>query len=264
MKKFFVTLFILIILGGVVFYFGWAQLSVPVGSYGVVQSKTHGADSQLIRNGEFRWIWYKLIPANVVITVLSPQPVRRSFNISNSLPSGKSYAEFAGINADFSWELKASYTYGLESGRISSIVLGNNIKNQEDLDMYTEDLNRKIEECILRHPAFTDSARLEDAVSGGLSASIEREVSLQFSQIRDFSIIINSSKFPDFALYRQARMLYEEYLGRQREYASEVFTRMAENLVNSRIQFEELERYGQLLEKYPILLEYLAMQMGNK
>jgi hypothetical protein len=200
----------------------------------------------------------------VVITVLSPQPVRQSFDVVDNLPSGSTYAEFAGINADFSWEIKASFSYGLDPDQLYSIVSLHNIKSQDDLNAYVADLNVKIEECIMRHPAFTDSSRLEDAVLVGISSSIEREVSAQFPQIQDFSVVVNMSKFPDFALYRHVRALYEEYLQKQREYVSEAFIRMAENRINSQIRFEELEKYGQLLVKYPVLLDFLSMQMDNK
>ena len=74
MKKFLITFFILLILAGVFFFLVWVQFSVPVGSYGVIASKTHGVDPQLVKSGEFRWVWYKLIPTNVKIAVFSPEP----------------------------------------------------------------------------------------------------------------------------------------------------------------------------------------------
>jgi len=47
MKKFLAGLIVLVVLGGVVFFFGWVQLAVPPGSYGVLRSKTHGVDPQV-------------------------------------------------------------------------------------------------------------------------------------------------------------------------------------------------------------------------
>ena len=102
MKKFLVTLLILLILAGTVFFLGWSQMSVPVGYYGVINSKTHGVNPELVRSGEFRWIWYKLIPTNVNIAVFRLDPVNFTMNFSSSLPSGDTYASFAGIEADFS------------------------------------------------------------------------------------------------------------------------------------------------------------------
>jgi len=264
MKKFFVFLLFLLILGGAAFFFGWAQLKVPVGSYGVVQSKTHGVDQRVIKSGDFRWIWYKLIPTNVVIVSFSLEPENYSININNTLPSGSTYAEFAGISADFSWEIKASFSFRLNQDYIVQIVSENNIYSQDELRTYSRNLSEKIEALILRQMVTLDNTQLEELFSGGTpsgsSTLVEQEVKRQFPQINDFSFTVSSCKFPDFVLYRQVRRLYEEFLEKQQEHISAVLGNRAQNRIETQLRFAELEHYGQLLEKYPILLEYLALE----
>ncbi|MDR2178508.1 MAG: hypothetical protein LBP20_10790, partial [Treponema sp.] len=102
MKKFFCFLLI-IIAAGTVFFLGWAQLTVPPGSYGVMRSKTHGVDPRLIREGEFRWVWYKLIPTNVGITIFTPRHVERSICLAGTLPLGDAYGSMVGLDTDFSY-----------------------------------------------------------------------------------------------------------------------------------------------------------------
>ena len=248
-------------LGATGFFFGWAQFSVSPGLYGVISSKTHGVDPEPVRSGEFRWVWYKLIPTNVQIAVFRIEPVKFHVDFSSSLPSGDSYASFAGLGADFSWELKGEISFSLDPEMLVSVASEHNLASQEELDAYLQDIARNIEVIILRilSSAETDSLRMERILSGSADEEMEKEVKKQFPQIRDFSFVIQSAKYPDFVLYRQVRLLYEEFLAKQREYAAASFGRRAENHIEAQFHFSELERYGELLTKYPVLLEYLAM-----
>ena len=267
MKKFIITLFFLVILGGAGFLIGWVQLSVPPGSYGIINSKTHGVDQRVIQSGEFRWVWYKLIPTNVQIKVFKIEPVKFTMDFNSSLPSGNSYAEFAGLTAkEFSWNLSGEASFNIDTGKLISIVSHNNITDQEGLDAYLDDITRNIKIIILRTltSVDTDSARLEKILAGNHDAEMEQEIKSRFPEIRDFSFVITSAVFPDFILYRQIRLLYEEFLAMQREYVTAGFAKRAENHIETQLRFGELERYGELLTKYPILMQYLAMTMGKE
>jgi len=267
MKKIIITFFILIILGGAGFLIGWVQLSVPPGSYGIIHSKTHGVDPQVVQSGEFRWVWYKLIPTNVQITVFRLETVKSAIDFNSSLPSGNSYAEFAGLTAkDFSWNLSGEISFNIDPDKLISLVSQNNITDQENLDVYSDDITRNMKIIILRTltSVDTDSVRLEKLLSGSPDAEMEREIKNRFPEIRDFSFVIISAAFPDFVLYKQVRLLYEEFLTMQREYVTADFAKRAENHIETQLRFGELERYGELLTKYPILMDYLAMTMGKK
>jgi hypothetical protein len=266
MKKFFITLLILVILAGIAFMFGWAQFSVPPGKYGVINSKTHGIDLKPVHSGEFRWIWYKLIPTNVKIAVFSLEHNNYPVNFNSSLPSGEIYASFIGLtNTDFSWNLNGELGFRLDPEMLTSVVIQNNISNQGDLDEYLQFVTQNIQILLLRllSSQGTDSVRLEQLMSGNPDADLLREIRENFPEICDFSIKIQSAKYPDFVLYRQLRLIYEEFLSSQREYAMSSFGKRAENYIEAQLRFEELERYGDLLTRYPILLEYLAMEKGE-
>jgi hypothetical protein len=266
MKKFIITLFILAIIGGAGFLIGWVQLSVPPGSYGIINSKTHGVDPQIIKSGEFRWVWYKLIPTNVQITVFRLETVKSVLEFNSSLPSGNSYAEFAGLTAkDFSWNLSGEISFNIDPDKLISLVSQNNITDQESLNAYLDDITRKMKIVILRTltSVDTDNARLEKLLSGNHDAGMEQEIKNMFTEIRDFSFVVISATFPDFVLYRQIRLLYEEFLATQREYVTAGFAKRAETHIETQLRFGELERYGELLTKYPILMDYLAMTMDK-
>jgi hypothetical protein len=57
--------------------------------------------------------------------------------------------------------------------------------------------------------------------------------------------------------------LYEEFLEKQREYVAEAMGRKAESRIENQIRFDELERYGELLSKYPPLLQYLELEKSK-
>jgi len=264
MRKFFVTLLILIILGGTGFFFGWAQLTVPPGAYGVVSSKTHGVDPRPIRSGEFRWIWYKLIPTNVEIQVFRLDSVNSSISIKNTLPSGSTYAAFAGISEDFSWELNASISFRVNPDNLVSLVSENNITSQEALASYEQGLVDRIKVFILQRLVSDDpgGVELEGVLTGGSGERLIREINNHFPEILDFSFIVSSAHFPDFALYKQVRVLFENFVEKQQEYISAALDERAEKRIDARLRITELESLGQLLTKYPILLEYLGLEKG--
>jgi hypothetical protein len=265
MKKFFLTLFILLILGGAAFFFGWAQLSVPPGSVGVIRSKTHGIDPVLVREGEFRWIWYKLIPTNVNITVFRLEERRYSFSVRNSLPSGDVYSAFAGINADFSYEVSASLSWSLKPLSLVFLTEEHGIDSREALQSFEENLSQEIGTFIrgwLGSETLSSAEELERLLGSGRSARLEEDILKAFPHIENLSCLVQSAAFPDFALYRQIRGLYEDYLLKQRTYLGAALDQKAEERIESRFRFDELEKYGELLTKYPILLQYLALEKG--
>lgn len=254
-------------IGGTGFFFGWVQFSVPPGSYGVISSKTHGVDQNLVKSGEFRWVWYKLIPTNVKITVFRLEQKKIDINYSGSLPSGDIYAAFAGpaftgLLANFSWDIKAAVSFILKPDTLVPLVERLNLTDQEMLDNYLLDIVRGMEVIILRSltSTETDSVRLENLLSGRQDFEIEREILGTFPEIQDFSLTIKSAKFPDFILYKQVRLLYEDFLSKQREYVSSTFSNKAEGHIESMLRFDELEHYGELLTKYPVLLDYLSLE----
>jgi hypothetical protein len=265
MKKFFVFLLILIILGGAAFFFGWAQLKVPPGAYGVIRSKTHGIDPRLVREGEFRWIWYKLIPANVDITVYRLNRVEHPFTVRNALPSGDAYAAFAGIAADFSYDVSADLSFSLNPESLTSLIADHHIASQDDLDALGKSLAGEIEAFVLRRLSLAGEdmgEEIEEILSAGSSPALDRAVAEQFPLVENISCLVKTAAFPDFALYRQVRELFGAFLAQQRDYLGKDLREKAETRIDSLIRFDEMERYGELLTKYPVLLQYLAIEKG--
>jgi hypothetical protein len=265
MKKFFTTLLFLIIIAGAAVFFGWAQFGIPPDSCGIIRSKTHGLYPYLVQPGEFRWIWYKLIPTNTETTVLRLTPVNYEFTAENALPSGKIYSTFAGIEGDFSWKINAVISFSINPDAIIPMFSENIISSQEDLTRYERDITRQIEGFILRCIEQEDnSVQVEALLKEGENPWFENEILNQFPYLSNFSLKVKSAKFPDFFLYRQTKGLFESYVAAQKAYATGDIRERAKNRIDSMFRFDELEQYGALLTKYPILLEYLSMENDKK
>jgi len=257
------------VLAVVCFFFGWVQFQVPPGQYGVVSSKTHGFDPKPVSSGEFRWIWYKLLPTNVKIALYKLEYSTFPINFKSKLPSGETYASFLGLaNTDFTWDLHGEISFNIKPDFLVQLAKLHNLSSQDDLDAYMKKTAGDIEHLILRNlnliSSADDSARVEKILSGNSDAQMEQEIRASFPGIDEFTFNIKTVKIPDFILYRQLRLIYEEFLTKQREYATNEFGRKAENHINSQLRINELERYGELLSKYPILLDYLRLEQNQR
>jgi hypothetical protein len=264
MKKFFFVLLLLLILGGTVFFLGWAQLTVPPGSYGVMRTKTHGLEAKVIRDGEFRWFWYKAIPTNAIVSVYTINPVKRTIKSSGVLSSGSVYATLAGINADFSWEISGEISFTLKPEFLPQFTAKENINDDEGLRKAEENLAAKIETLVLQKLRnYVDSANGETIDAIDFTAShpeISSEIESSIPEIENLSCTIQFIRIPDYALYRSLFSLYQEYLARQNAVLSLGVADEAERRINLRTRMEELTQYGELLTKYPILIQYLNME----
>jgi hypothetical protein len=262
MRKFFVVLGILLVLGGAGFFLGWVQLEVPPGSYGVLRSKTHGIDASLIREGEFRWVWFKLIPTNVDVQVYRLPRVERSVSQRGVLPSADVYTGFAALNVDFSYEFAATLSFHLAEDSLIPLIRDWELHDQGELEERVAALGQDLEVFVLRRleNLVNDEDELRRVMETGSSARLEADVLSNFPQIQGFSCRIRSIRFPDFRLYEQLRQLYADYLAKQREYILAAADGRAERHIDSRFRLDELSAYGELLTRYPVLLEYLKLE----
>ena len=266
MKKFLVFLFFLIILGGAGFFLGWAHLTVPPGSYGVMRSKTHGLDPQVIREGEFRWYWYKLIPTNVRISTFTLAPVERTIASSGALGSGQVFASLAGLEADFSWEVSGTISFSIRPEALPELVLRENLHTNEDLQRAQTRLADRIETFVLqRLRALADSDEgetLNNIRLTGTHPELDSEIQRAFPEIHNFICTIRVVRFPDYILYQSLRELYRQYVSHLQAVLSPNVAEEAETRMRTTLRLDELARYGELLTRYPILLDFLAMEQG--
>jgi hypothetical protein len=261
MKKIVIAFFIILILGGAAFFFGWVQFRVPPGSYGVMRSKTHGLDTAVIREGEFRWAWYAIIPTNAEIAVFSPKPVEQPIRVTGSLPSGNFYASFAELDADFSYEYTGSLSFSVRPDYLPVLMAERGVSNQEDLEAFERRIAGELASFSIRRLGkyAEEGHDLTKLSTDKLRDDILRE----YPYIENPFCSIDTARYPDPALYNSLRKLYEDYLAGQQKSLESGISPPANRHINARLRLDELAKYGELLTKYPILLQYLALERGE-
>jgi hypothetical protein len=265
-KKFFLTFVILVIIAGALFFAGWAQLSVPVGSVAVIRSKTHGDSEKLIRAGEFQWLWYKLIPGNVSMAVFTIKPDSISIENHGSLPHAESYSELSGLQSDFSWEVGGTVSYSINEEKLPELIRQNSIEDQNSLLEYQQNISGDIKDYVLQciNVFFEQSAELVDdsrqTTGNSVIPDIANKIQAQFPLLGNISCYITIKKYPDFARYALSKELYQEYINRQKRILQGEVISRSDKHISSELRFRELAQYGELLTKYPILLEYLSIE----
>ena len=261
MKKFFGTLLVLLILAGLGLYFGWAQAKVPPGSFGILRSKTHGTASEVIRTGEFRWIWYKLIPTNTKTLVLSPRRVAHSLNASGTLPSGRQYAFLAGIDADFNWRLSGEFSFSIRPESLPFLTEKENLADEAAFraleNRYAANIEAFIQQSLRK--MGEDEFSLERLLLSHSLLNIPEQIEAAFPEIENFDCFVSTVNSPDFNLYRAAKALNDDYLSQFHLVMSNTAPNQAENRINQRLRIDELTMIGELLTQFPILLDYLKL-----
>ncbi|MDR0689563.1 MAG: hypothetical protein LBG08_04770 [Spirochaetaceae bacterium] len=262
MKKLWIALFFIIILGVGAFFLGWVQLTVPPGSYGVMRSKTHGVDPELIREGKFRWVWYKLIPTNVVISNYSLKRIQVSLQFEGVLPSATAYTSLSGLTADFSYELKGSLSCTLKPDALPSLIVTKNINDEADLRAYENSLTEEIRDfAIQRIRSYVEAEENIEELLGFESAGrLQNDIAGAFPHLDNLSCSIYAVHLPDITLYYSVQALYKDYLERQRALLQPEINVQADKHLESLLRLDELTKYGELLTKYPVLLQYLAIE----
>ncbi|MDR0409920.1 MAG: hypothetical protein LBH18_05940 [Spirochaetaceae bacterium] len=261
MKKFFVILIILIALGSLCFFAGWAQLSVPHNSYGVLRSKTHGLYEHVIKDGNFTWLWYKLIPANTNIAVFDIKNQTVQVEASGGLPQAETYTAFVGLKSDFSWQVSGRVSFSINPDSLPRLVDQFSISNQSEFDAYITQLRLQLTPFIEQRLAYY-CGQPEALTQINAESSYEpltQDIQDAFPYITGLSCSLSVKRFPDYNLYNSAKSMYDDYISHQREILNAQISDNAAGRIKSQFRLDELARYGELITKYPLLLDYLKL-----
>jgi hypothetical protein len=183
---------------------------------------------------------------------------------SGSLSSGQVYAAFAGLDADFSWQISGDFSFSLKPDQLPELTARENILDDADLRKVEERLAEGIENFILlRLRAYADGEdekKMESITLAGSFPELDSEIQKAFPEIENLVCTIQAVQFPDYALYQSIKYLYHEYLAQQTTVLMQKNAREAEKRIETRLRLDELARYGELLTQYPVLLQYLALE----
>ncbi len=266
MKKFLLSLIILIILGGVVFYFGWIQFRIPEGHYGVVFTKTHGYESTALKAGTFAWRWQALLPTNLTLHTYSAEPFTATLSSRGSLPSASLYAGELEESPSFDYSLRVRLSYRFDPERLPEL-LQDEVMEPEELVNWYEAREQAMQQQLLSIVSENLSTLAEAEGVASVSAELAETIQADLEEIYPFvtvtSVVPQEVQLPDLQLYRSARDLYYARIEARREAVATVGVDAASREVQQESRVSRLQQYGEVLSQYPSLLEYFDLLAEN-
>lgn len=266
MKKIFIWFSILLVIGCVVFFFGWMQFAVPAGNYGVMLSKSGGYYQEPIEPGKFTWRWERLIPTNTKLLIFNLSPLQIEYETQGNLPSSEKFTEIMEKKFDFNWKMGATIFASVKPSKLTTIIKNENIKLQNDLDVY---IKSKVEESIQKITNefinyFIQNIQEYKKIEFQ-NGAFQEKLSTELQQKLGDEIVVHSVTLspnfviPDFTLYATIRDLYNAYEKTRSEMLIELTTNEARKNASQKFRMDEMKNWGEFLKQYPQLIEFLAV-----
>ena len=266
MKKFLISMFILIIFAGAVFFIGWGQFAVPAGSYGVMVSKTSGISQKTIVPGEFCWFWERLLPTNTSMRIFSIIPVTRTTTISGELPSADIYSPMLEGSPNFSYKFSVQTELMMKSDYLPNFVRRTDAKENEQLQEYLNQQGDLIAQEVIQ---YILSKSLDNANNLMLLATDTEELKAginadsKFKDLEISNITVKTAQMPDTELYNIAKASYAEFQAKVKQSLAELTKNQSTITANDYLQIERFARWGKILQEYPILIDFLAVSRDD-
>ena len=265
MKKFLISLIILILAAGTVFVFGWVQIFVPIGKYGVLASKTSGIDPVPVTNGVFSWKWERLIPTNTELYIFTIEPQRFTTTISGELPFSAEYNNAFSTNYDFSYDYTVTLSLSVREDYLPQLVKDFSVKTDANL---SELLSQQVQNISCDIVQFL--------ITSNKTEDISIQTSLDIPEITDGidaygkypfvlfnSVEVKRTKSPDLILYKSVKNSYSEYRAQTQEQILDTVVKENQTSSEDYFLFERYRNLGKLLSEYPVLIDYLAVQQDD-
>jgi hypothetical protein len=261
MKKLVFLFILLLIAGGCVFFFGWIQILIPAETYAVVFTKTGGFDSRVVEPGKFVWRWERLIPTNMTLYKfeLAPYATRASFR--SGLPSAELYSSVLPERPGFNFEADIELEIRVRPESLPVLVSEAELR-PEGLAQYYEGIAADYAQAV------AESAYRDATLSVfELQKSIAADFASRYPDLEVISVRLRRLERPDTKLYALAQSTYQELVETQQEARKSAAGQLAleqarasAGIEKERASLELLSEYGELLTKYPVLLQAIYVQ----
>ncbi len=262
MKRLIVLFLVLVIVASVVFFFGWIQIRLEEDSYAVIFTKTGGWEEDTISPGEFAWRWQRLLPTNLTLHEFPITPHLTSTTLRGNLPSATTYGALLESASPFSYVISVHVIYRLQPAALPGLARDDGLRS-DALQAYYNRIDTEMEQLIaestlrlLGQPVqLTPPASALVEVIESLTATLTRRYpGLEFLSVSPIRI-----ELPDIELYLETKQRYIAILDARAEAMRNAAEELANEQTAVNAKLARLERYGEILERYPILLEYFSL-----
>lgn len=266
MKKLVVLLLILVVLGGTAFYFGWVQIRLPENTYAVVFTKTGGWDEEIITPGKFVWRWERLVPTNFKMHKFQLKPFTAKVRAAGSLPSGDIYAGMLDPSPNFDFTANLSVSFGIKPDALPRLV-STALLSEETFEAWHEETKSRIS---AKSAAFIrdlstdrDAATTLTSMGDSIVRDLTRYLENSFPDVAFNAIVVEDINIPDIELYQTAKELFLDLSRSRKESYEEALSQITWTESRAEQHFSVLERYGDLITRYPALLDLLTLKDGD-
>ncbi|TVR03794.1 MAG: hypothetical protein EA403_06185 [Spirochaetaceae bacterium] len=260
MRRFLVILILLLIAAATGFYFGWIQFQIPADRVAVVFTKTGGWDSVAVRPGTFHWRWENLLPTNLTLHLFDVSPQQVTVRTEGTLPSGDLYRRYLEGDVDFSYVVELSFRFRINPDALPALVSAELLTPETLPSWYEEQaavMTRRAVDVI-------DSIFRESGDDGRFSVSafsdqLQQRLADDHPELEIVQITPVQVLLPDVDLYLIARQIYREVIAARAVATTGAAAVAAGDEVRLESKLATLARYGELLNQFPVLLEYFAL-----
>lgn len=245
----------LAIIGCAVFLIGWLPLRVKPGRYAVLVSKTGGVDPIVVAPGDGRWSALAFLPTNARLVSFAPAMAERRLDISGELPSAKAYSAFMAGEPDFSYSFAVRLLAAPKPEALPELYGRWGVEDDAELSAWLES-EMDLAASALRSSLGSATAAFPDEASLALAVSAKHPL----LDVR--GVTITAARSPDPRLYEEARRFYSAYMEKFSSSMESALADASSKAASDQVRVDALERYGRLLERYPALVDYLAIQAG--
>lgn len=275
MKRVLASLVIILMAAAAVFMIGWVQFGIKPGECGVMVSKTSGVLERPLLPGSFVWRWERLLPTNVTIHKFRMEPYRSVQSYSGSLPGADLYSKMLDSVPDFSYELDVAVQLSPKAESLVSLVEKNEISAQEDLDAYMENKAKVVSAIVADRilpsaiPTADSSSRwtgymIAKALDKSALDSISAAGSGDLEAVTLNSVEISKALIPDMESYTEIQGLYGNYKDELEKSIREKASVYADQMNEEERSVRLLEKYAELLKRYPQLKDLGTIQEVSK
>ena len=257
MKRLLIVLLILIILGGIIFGFGYLPLRLGAGEVAVIFTKTGGWETEVLRPGTFTWRWQALVPTNLSLERFTLEPVGVDYRVSGNLPGSDLYAgSLEGVRFDY-----------LVSGEVLLLPDAESLPGllDEGIDLRDEETLAAIRARVRE----TAESEIQDVLDENttpdrteLRRSLQNAISQAVPELRISSLVVEQMRLPDLELYALTRNEFFALIADSLAEAREASLAAASQLGNEAQRLQILQDYAEVLTSYPVLLDYFQLSDG--
>lgn len=260
-----ISFIFILIAAGTIFYFGWVQFDLPSNTYGVLFSKTGGYDKTTLSPGKFNWKWERILPTNSTLYKFTIENQNVSLDYKGDLPSSELYSSITPQNPDFSYNMTFSISYRLNAEDLPGL-LSDGIIDNTDLQGFYKTIESEFIRIVKESSTdfFKENLGINANSYRDIESLIVERLKTRYFYLTIINLTVQYIHFPDMELYDKTRNIYFQILDKRREteIASEKWA--IESKINLDTKLEILTKYGELLSKYPILVDYFALDPASQ